>query len=354
MKDIIIVEYDKKYAAGIADMWNGSGENWGGYNTLKTAEAVEQEEENATNLNLYLALDGDKVVGYCSFSLYSLDVNTTYIPLLNVLPEYHNRKVGKALVKRVVERAIEYGLPRLDLFTWPGNIKAVPLYKKCGFFWERRDDSVHCMNFLPKILNTELLKDKFSYFDWYGDNLRAIDVEPDGKISGNFEFYEYLWEKENRYLRTLFERKGRRLVLIETEEYLIRLHTEEQKRVFGREYPVFLEISNHKQTPLTIEVSGKKGEILSLKMDHKTTVPGGGNIVIEGSFHVGSIEIEQDDLFRTVPGMNLSVRVDGKSAEMGTGIIPKFPVGMEINETSAPARAGETSPPYPRSGQQFL
>ncbi|MFD0960511.1 hypothetical protein [Paenibacillus chungangensis] len=58
------------------------------------------------------------------------------------------------------------GWPRLDLFTWAGNTKAVPLYKKCGFFWEKKDDSVHLMNFIPTVLQTEALLPSLERLDW--------------------------------------------------------------------------------------------------------------------------------------------------------------------------------------------
>ncbi len=161
MSQIKIVEYEEGYAKRIAKMWNESRESWGGEARVFTAEQIIMQEANADNLHSYLALDGEEVVGYCSLSEYREDTGALYIPLLNVHPSYHGKKVGKLLVLKTVERAVELGWPRLDLYTWPGNTKAVPLYKKCGFFWEDRDDTTHLMNFLPTVLNSPLCKDFF-------------------------------------------------------------------------------------------------------------------------------------------------------------------------------------------------
>ena len=52
-------------------------------------------------------------------------------------------------------------MAKIRSFTWLGNTKSLPLYKRCGFFWKGRDDTTHLMNFIPKILNTEAFKEYF-------------------------------------------------------------------------------------------------------------------------------------------------------------------------------------------------
>ena len=66
-----------------------------------------------------------------AFSKYQYDENTLYIRLLNVRYDLHGMgHWKKALVCKCVERTKELGWPRLDLFTWLGNTKSLPLYKK--------------------------------------------------------------------------------------------------------------------------------------------------------------------------------------------------------------------------------
>jgi ribosomal protein S18 acetylase RimI-like enzyme len=144
---IIIKEYREEYALAVAKMWNLSRDSWGGDTRVHTEDSVKTKEANAGNIALYLAVDGEEVVGYCSLSEYKEDIGSLYIPLLNVRPDYHGKKIGKMLVMKAVEKTIELGWPRVDLYTWPGNVKAVPLYKKCGFFWEDRDDEFYPCGF---------------------------------------------------------------------------------------------------------------------------------------------------------------------------------------------------------------
>ncbi|MBN1327368.1 MAG: hypothetical protein JW996_05400, partial [Candidatus Cloacimonetes bacterium] len=78
-ENIRIIEYTPEFAGGVAEMWNKSSECWGGYNIMLSAQQVKQEEENSSHLNLYLALDGDQVVGYCKLSEYREDDQALYI-----------------------------------------------------------------------------------------------------------------------------------------------------------------------------------------------------------------------------------------------------------------------------------
>jgi len=154
-EQIRIVEYDPSYAGALAEMWNRSNESWGGGGTLRTEDTVRREMESSSNLHVFLAVDGKEVVGFCSFAHYRQDEGALYVPLLNVRPDYHGYKVGRNLILHAVRKTVEAGWPRLDLFTWGGNTKAVPMYKKCGFFWEKNEDYVHLMNFIPTVLQTE-------------------------------------------------------------------------------------------------------------------------------------------------------------------------------------------------------
>ena len=209
IRTIQIEKYRPELAAAIADMWNDSHESFGGGNSRMTAQQVRQREESADTLALYLALDGERVVGYCKICEYREDTGALYVHLLNVHPDYHGQKIGKQLLLQVIDDTITLGWPRLDLYTWQSNTKAVPLYKKCGFFWEDRDETTHLMNFIPTVVRTEALASHFEYFDWYQDSVREITLAPDGIKQNGFDYYRYEWEKSGKKLRVEFERRGR-------------------------------------------------------------------------------------------------------------------------------------------------
>lgn len=326
-ENIRIVEYEPRYAKSIADMWNLSGDSWGGDGTIRTEDSVRQEHENSTNLHVFLAVDGEEVVGYCSFSHYRNDEGALYVPLLNVRPDYHGKKVGKSLVLKAVETTVRMGWPRLDLFTWAGNTKAVPMYKKCGFFWEKRENSTHLMNFIPTVLRTEALKPYFERLDWYADGRRNLEIKPDGRRENGFDLFEYRWEKDGLNLRVEFEKTGRGLRLIETDDYLIYAAVDDHKLVFGRSYPVRYTIRNKSGKPLTVSIRGENDK--NVRFDLERTVRVEGEAIVEGRFAVDPVEQEQND-WKTHPCVAAELVINGKSARFRIGILPEFPAKIVL------------------------
>ncbi len=326
--NINIIEYSPEWAKSLAKMWNQSADSWGGSGVVHTEESVHDENENSTNKNIYLAIVDQEVVGYCSFSEYREDEGAMYIPLLNVRPDYHGMKVGKALVLKAVDRTIELGWPRLDLYTWPGNTKAVPAYKKCGFFWEKREDATHLMNFIPTVLSTEAVVPFFQYADWYEDSKRPIEVIPDGRCETGLEIFEYAWEKDSKHLKMEFERSGRGLRLIETDEYRIKLILRDKDFVFGRNYPVVFELTNKVKKPLNITIQGKNDKNIEFAMRQTITVQ--DYAAVEGTFYVGDI-VEEQSHWKTHPGVLADITINGLHASFKIGIEPKFPAKMSFS-----------------------
>lgn len=324
-KKIDIVEYHPGLAAKVADMWNKSYEGWGGERSIYTEERVRVQEENSTNLHLYIAFDGDQAVGYCGLSEYRDDHGALYIPLLNVRDDYHGKKVGKALVLKVLQRAIEMNWPRLDLYTWPGNTKAVPLYKKCGFFWEDRDDTVHLMNFMPTVLNTEAFSEFFKKINWYDCSSRGIEVKPDGLKQNGFDYFEYSWKHEEQSLKIQFEKTGRGIRYIETEEYCIYASINQPSLVFGNSYPITYNIINKTATPLSIQLNGVNDKNIAFSFNQEVVVT--DHTELTGTFFVGEIKEEQNN-FRTHPTVTTVIKINNKKVVFKTGIMPKYPLKL--------------------------
>ncbi|MCK4257496.1 MAG: GNAT family N-acetyltransferase [Halanaerobiales bacterium] len=327
MDSIKLVEYDHSMSKKLTDMWNKSGDNWGGFDSVLTEETVINEQENSIDMHVYLAMVGEEVVGYCSLSEYREDEGSLYIPLLNVIPDYHGKKVGKTLMLKVLERTIELGWPRLDLYTWPGNTKAVPLYKKCGFFWEKRDDVTHLMNFIPAALQTEAVADYFKTAHWYDDSKRIIKIQPDGKSENDFDFFEYSWEKNDQTLRMEFEKRGRGLRLIETDDYLISARIDNQNLVFGRKYKVYYEIINKSGKFLNVSIKGRDDK--NINFDFEKAVDVIDRELLEGEFYINEVE-EESSIWRTQPGVPADIFINGKHAYFKLGIVPKFPAKLSL------------------------
>ncbi|NQV18250.1 MAG: GNAT family N-acetyltransferase [Armatimonadetes bacterium] len=331
MKNIKIEEYEHKYAAATAVMWQNSAKGWNGETFLTTAQDVITDEENSIHLNAWLALDGDLVVGYCNLYEYQEDTGALYIGLLNVRDDYQGRKIGKALVLKAVERTIELGWDRLDLYTWSGNTLAVPLYKKTGFFWEDRDDTTHLINLIPSVLKNELIKDHFKEIDWYNDSIRPIEVKPDGRKENEFEYLTYEWKKDDKYLLMEYCRRGRGLRKIETDEYSISVTVEDLKLVFGSKYKVRYNIVNKTDKPLKLNIKGLNEKNIEFDLQKEITVE--NKLSFNAEFKVNEVEKEQS-VWKTHPCVVSEISIKGKKSLFKVGIEPKFPAKIILTKRS--------------------
>lgn len=339
-KSFTIVEYEAKYAKSLADMWNLSSDSWGGDHVLQTEEGIMEEMENSPNLKTFLAVQQDEVIGFCSFSYYQEDRGALYIPLLNVRPDFHGRKVGKALVLNAVQQTIDMGWPRLDLYTWAGNTKAVPTYKKCGFFWERRDETTHLMNFIPAVLQTEALLPFFEQADWYEDGKRDLSVTPDGSGENGFDYFTYEWERDGRYLSVEFERTGRGIRFIETDTYRIAAEISKHRLPFGKRYEISYDIISKDGQPLTVEIEGVSNESIDFNIhEHIETT---GTSQVQAFFKVNEIS-EEPNKWRTHPVVEARLTINGRRADFRTGVYPAFPVTLKLNSELSDFVTGQTA-----------
>ncbi|MGF9698549.1 N-acetyltransferase family protein [Paenibacillus sp. MABNR03] len=324
LEQIRIIEYDQSYAAALADMWNRSNESWGGGTNQRTEDTVRREMESSSNLHVFLAVHENEVIGFCSFAHYRHDENALYVPLLNVRPDYHGYKVGRNLILNAVRKTVEAGWPRLDLFTWAGNTKAVPMYKKCGFFWEKKDDTVHLMNFIPTILQTEALAPYFAELDWYADSTRELAIEPDGRRERGFDFFDYTWKKGDISLRAEFEKSGRGLSALETPDYEIFTEIDDHDLVFGSTYKVRYRIKNRSASELKFEIKGRNNKNIRFALNAAEAVAPGETIIVEGEFQLDPVTEEQNQM-KTHPVVASTWLIGGRKAEFRMGVAPKFP-----------------------------
>ena len=338
MQEITLVEYSPQWAAGVASMWNESSEGWNGETFNKTATSVLNEEKTSGALHVFLAVQGERVLGYCSLFQDEKDDDALYIAMLNVRPEHHGHKLGKRLVLRAVQAVRDYGRARLYLYTWPGNTKAVPLYKKTGFFWMDRDQGTHLVNFIPEVLRNELVAPYMEGMDWYADGTRELEVKPDGQKRDNFELYAYTWEKDGRKLRVEYNRHGRGLCGIENDDWSVRLEADQRKLAFGRSYPARLVVSNKSGQPLHVRIAGQNDGAITCCWRDQGDVT--GERVFAGQFRIGPIERAQLEDFMH-PCVTAEVEVNGRKATFRLGIRPQFPVSIGLNSTQQLHRPGQ-------------
>ncbi|WP_240189942.1 GNAT family N-acetyltransferase [Bacillus sp. P14.5] len=337
-EQVKIVEYHEGLAKGIAKMWNESRENWGGDSVVTTESDVIEKESNSTNLHLFLALVGEEVVGYCGLSQYREDTGALYIPLLNVHPSYQGLKIGKQLVLKALEKTIELDWPRLDLFTWAGNTKAVPLYKKCGFFWEERDDSTHLMNFIPLVMSIGCLRPFFEKHDWYSTSERVIEVKPDGIRENDYTYFEYNWKAGGEFVRVQVERTGRGIRLIETQDFLIEMSLKDFKLLEKEEHSAAYKVVNKTGSPIEVTLTGEDYENVEHSFYHTCIVESDW----AEAFPVKvSIPEREPSPWKTHPVVSAALTINDSPIPLSLGVFPKQAGKVHLRSTKKDWRAGQ-------------
>lgn len=80
--------------------------------------------------NYFVAVDGDKVIGYAG--MWQI-IDEGHITNIAVKKEYRSQKIGSMLLEKLLEVADEYPLSFLTLEVRKSNEKAKRLYHKFGF-----------------------------------------------------------------------------------------------------------------------------------------------------------------------------------------------------------------------------
>jgi len=247
--------YSKLHAESVARMWSESREGWppGFLGASEfTAESIEMEEDSSGKLFTVLAFDEDRVVGYCRTTPYGGEPDAAYVALLNVVPDLHGRKLGKKLLLDAVKRTAENGYYRIDLHTWPANLKAMPLYKKTGFFWVP-DSMVYMQNYMPFLLGRAEFRDFLQDADWYDCFIRELEAEPDEQRTGTGrEVLNYLFKIGDDSFKAEFDRRGRILSSLEIPGRSVSMKSEGEKFYFGQPLRVRIE-GDHLPDEFTIE-----------------------------------------------------------------------------------------------------
>ncbi|MCK4807678.1 MAG: GNAT family N-acetyltransferase, partial [Candidatus Aegiribacteria sp.] len=255
MEKIHFEIYKKLHAEGVARMWSESREGWPpGFlgASEHTAESVEMTENSSGKLFTVLAIDGDRVVGYCRTTPYGGEPDAAYVALLNVVTDLHGKKLGKKLLLDAVRRTADDGYYRIDLHTWPANLKAMPLYKKTGFFWVP-DSMVYMQNYMPFLLGRAEFRDFLGNTDWYDCFIRELEVEPDEqRTETGREVFNYLFRIGDDSFKAEFDRRGRILSFLETPLLSVSVRRNREKIFYGKAVSVSIE-GNSLPKELSIE-----------------------------------------------------------------------------------------------------
>ncbi|MFD1906906.1 hypothetical protein ACFSQ7_27215 [Paenibacillus rhizoplanae] len=136
-----------------------------------------------------------------------------------------------------------------------------------------------------------------------------------------------------------YERTGRGLRLIETEDYRIQVTIPAQHELpFGAEYPVIYEAVNKSGKPLSLQISGKSNAQIRLELEAAQDIESEARI--EGCFFIYPVKEEQN-LYQTHPVVEAELLINGLPAVFKLGIKPKFPVKVKLQVPDRTLFAGE-------------
>ena len=265
---------DREEAARLADMMNKSEEGWPGGFTggiEVTADYILDMLGKMDRLAIIVAELEGEIIGYCDLEAQAGQSETAYIPLLNARPDYHSKGIGKALIIRTLERTVELGYKRLTLDTWPGNVKAVPLYKKTGFFWAPESD-VFMENFIPLILAYPPAAEFFKGQDWYSIFRRDLEVAPDDVKSNGVRVYQYRFQDEGRSVQFTIDKQSGGVTAFENDEFAVSCIVGKEEVVAGLSYPVRWEIANRSGKPARVAVVARGEAELGLAKEAAAAV----------------------------------------------------------------------------------
>ena len=254
----VIKDWRSGDADKLADMFLAASTAFpGGGGWQMSPEQVERWMRQTDVLAAHVTEDGDDIVAMCNVTATPGQRENCYVMFLGCNPAYHGRKHGKSTLHAIVEWACRAGYRKVDLHTWAGNMKAVPLYKKTGFMWQP-ETTVFMENFVPAALVHPLGKAYFARHDWYATLERCLDLAEDLVTRGKVRVYEYLWRAgDDDYLRMVFDRQSWRLIEVETPELACSCFLPDEDLVAGTPHRVQWRVENKRPEPVQVLLSAR-------------------------------------------------------------------------------------------------
>lgn len=257
-----IEPYKHDHDAGLAQMWNESDQQWpGGFTQgvpFTTERIADWMDKQTTLVRLVVSAPDGAVVGYGSlWDEPSQPGRSAYVDLLNVHPDHQGYSLARRMLTQMVDYATEHGYERMTIGTWSANLKAVPLYKKVGFYW-KPNTTVYMENYIPMLRRLPLLHDFFARGDWYTLHRRELAQSEDEQRhskTGEMEVYISQWTNPSgATVEAVFDRKAQTLTGLETDDFAAHAQVGTSKPIQGLRYPITWEITNKRNTPLTVQL----------------------------------------------------------------------------------------------------
>jgi len=329
MVDFIIREYHSDDLAALAQHWRESVRGWPPGEFVGwdfSPESIHRMLFRQKYLAVWIAVTGDKIIGYMSYSAHYDEPDSRYVPLLNAHPDYHGIGVGRELLRAGVNRAVGDKAKRLDLHTWAANMKAVPLYKKTGFFWHPGTE-VHMYNFLPTVLRNPYVKRFLGDADWYTRMRQDLSVEEDNTIIDGCHIQRYVFENDPRRLEVRVDPSTAGVTALIDDDLEIRCDVPGDKHIAGFSYPVKWFIKNRRENPVNISLNCSGDESIEYELNKQLELK--DEVVFDSCAKLNpSLKPLRKD-WLGIP-LICNVEVGGLALELGPGLRAMPPFELEI------------------------
>lgn len=320
-----IVNYEDRYAQEVADMWNASDEGWPGGLTRgipMTADKVKDTERKIKCYGTFIIMEESKAIGFVRVNPYFDEKEAAYISWLNVVPTYHGKSYGRRLLCRSVECTLEHGLERLDLHTWPGNTKALPAYKKTGFFWVPKT-TVYMQNYIPMIMQFPPAKSYFERHDWYRTFQRQIELEEDDVRVEGMNVFPYKWKDGPDELTVWIDRESRGITGFENRDLKVFAKLDRHDVLAGMRWMMTWLVINKSGHRVTCSLKAKTPRDVGLQTREKRfVVPAGKSKEVSSGLFV-SLNARERPWDEKSDSVLSLMKIDNWSFRLTTGLRTK-------------------------------
>lgn len=334
----LVADWRKGDASKLARLMMEAAVAWPGGGGWQTTPEEEERHIRESNLiGAFVTEDSRRIISLCTLRAKPGQKEHAFIPHLNCHPDFHGKKHGKSVLWTAVERACEAGYRKVDLYTWPGNLKAVPLYKKMGFMWQP-DSAVHMENFTPAARRHPLGMAYFAKHDWYNTQVRTLTLEEDLVKRGEVRVYEYLWrDGDGTFLRMVFDRQSWGIIEVENNDLLASCSLPDEKLVAGIPHPVRWRIVNRRSAPVRVILSAsgdpgidvRKREMLKIK----------DAVELKGTFVIDpNIPEKTQDPRAAI--LRTDLLIDGVDVQLAAGIEAQQAIAISLDAPRSVIRPG--------------
>ena len=322
-------KYDHKFDARLARMWNESDDQWPGTFTdgvPLTEKRVAEWMDRVDAIIQFIVVEDatDKVVGYGDLWDTPVRPGSCYVALLNVHPAHQGQSLARRMLVHMVDWAVENNYDRITIGTWPANLKAMPLYKKVGFFWTP-DTNVLMENYLPAVRLLPATQGYFAHHDWYRTydrSLKQVEDKMRHPETGETKVYILRWEEDGDLIEAVFDRHSHSLTGLETNDWAVYASAGESNPGKGITYPFKWVLINKTNRPLEISLTTESAEGIEIEQTSNITLSPEERKVIHKNFRVATdapkYRIDHEDV--PTPKITTNLTINDQTVELGTGL----------------------------------